>query len=208
MMHATFFLLCGFLICSKASPHLRIVGGKPAPFISFHAKGSANGQGFSSLCSASFISPIHVITAAYCVFDKSNGLLYVPSASWTWMSGTNISSVGVVGKRTFVHPSFVRLVVLLRLFSLINNNNFFSAGGVKEQDVAIMELVSPANTSVVALADDALCALCENTINATFLVAGFGDTTSGQGVYSDQLLFIQQQLVARSVCQARISANR
>jgi hypothetical protein len=80
---------------------------------------------------------------------------------------------------------------------------------VKEQDVAIMELlVAPTSASVVALADAALCALCENNSVVTFLVAGFGDTTSGQGVYSDQLLFINQQLVNRSVCQARISTNR
>jgi hypothetical protein len=86
---------------------------------------------------------------------------------------------------------------------------FFSgAGGVKEQDVAITELVSATSGSVVTLADDALCALCENNMNATFLVAGFGDTTSGQGVYSDQLLFIKQQLVTHNICQARISANR
>jgi hypothetical protein len=77
------FLLCTwcglFVVSCKGSPHLRIIGGKPDPFISFHAKGSVRVSGFSSLCSASFISPVHVVTSGYCVFDKMNGLLHVPS---------------------------------------------------------------------------------------------------------------------------------
>ena len=41
--------------------------------------------------------------------------------------------------------------------------------------------------------------------NSSFVVAGFGDT--GNGVYSNELLFIRQQLVNRTICEGRLRLN-
>lgn len=134
------------------------------------------------LCTGTVIAPRLVLTAAHCAEDIQTGVVEPPSGYRIVMGAVNWSSssrtVAAVS-RVIVYPGFNREAMT--------------------GDVALLELSSPTSTPPMALAGPADGAL--TAAGTPAIVAGWGDTRSGQQAPTESLRFAETVIQGSGWCR-------
>jgi secreted trypsin-like serine protease len=177
----------------------RIVGGKPADQYSdrsrFRYQVALVYTGYNSpkdgqFCGGSLIDSRWVLTAAHCTADTETTQLQ-PQDLQVFVGSYKLSQGGT-------------LLPVARIFTHEQYNHDVSH---PMHDVALLELSSPVpGITPIPLADDnEEQVLQKYSNNAT--ISGWGDTSEGTGLGSDDLLWARVGLVAVGVCNDRTHYN-
>lgn len=164
------FACCAAILSGSAAGLTRVVGGnaiqiQAAPWTVFIQN---TGSVEYDLCSGAIIDPLHILTAAHCVFD-SQGTLAQPGqltvkagiSNWSAPLGSDAEQDRGVSSFT-VHPGY----------------SYSTTPG--PDDVAVIALSSPLDLSGAAAKAVALpTSAAPYPVGQTVTLAGFGEETSG-----------------------------
>ncbi|KAI9558608.1 hypothetical protein GHT06_015396 [Daphnia sinensis] len=140
-----------------------------------------------SLCGGTLISPSIILTAAHCLYGKSQTAV---STFTVWvntlaLSGSTAGAVKSGVTKFVIHPNYVP--------------------STNDNDIALMKLASPiTNVKLATLPTSSACAPISTYAGASAVIAGWGTTSSG-GSISQTLLKATVNVLDNTVCKQQYS---